>query len=428
MPRWRGPRTVPSSSSMSPSEMSSPVGPDVLAGARRRRLDADRARRRGRSTRRARPWSAPAGTGAPVMILTAVPGRERQDRGLAGADLADHGQRDRVRPRWRRRRPRRPRRSRPSRSCRSSAARSGATTSSASARPRASISGCWKAGSGETVARMRSTWSADRQQGRGRLSHAAPASSRTVPPSTRWAAVGVERDVADDLDAVAEGPVALDGERVGLAQRRRAVGEALVEVADQLVELAVERRRRAPRRRPGRARSPCRGRRRRSAAPAGRWSSSPAGTGRGRPRSCGRPRTPRSRRPSRSRSGSPRAWTGRPGSRCLALRISGRPSTPPRASSASTIASQVEPEVVGRAELVAVEVGQRLLVLVERLRGLAQHDPAVAACGGRSGRPCGPTAYAARPRSRTAHRSAANQPATRASGTAPRLSELETKT
>ena len=38
---------------------------------------------------------APAGTGAPVMILTAVPGRQRQDRGLAGADLPDDRQRDR---------------------------------------------------------------------------------------------------------------------------------------------------------------------------------------------------------------------------------------------------------------------------------------------------------------------------------------------
>ena len=41
------------------------------------------------------------------------------------------------------------------------------------------------------------------------------------------------------------------------------------------------------------------------------------------------------------------------------------------------IAAQVEPQVVGRAEPVPVEVGQRLLVRVEGLRGLAQHDPAV---------------------------------------------------
>ena len=66
---------------------------------------------------------------------------------------------------------------------------------------------------------------------------------------------------------------------------------------------------------------------------------------------------------------------------------------------------QVEPQVVGRAVAVPVEVGQRLLVLRQRLRGLAQHDPAVAACGARSGRPCGPRRYGARPRSRTAHRS-----------------------
>ena len=60
---------------------------------------------------------------------------------------------------------------------------------------------------------------------------------------------------------------------VASAQRRRAFGEALVEVADELVEVAVEIDERHARRSPGRARSPDRGRRCRSAARAGRWSS-----------------------------------------------------------------------------------------------------------------------------------------------------------
>ena len=44
--------------------------------------------------------------------------------------------------------------------------------------------------------------------------------------------------------------------------------------------------------------------------------------------------------------------------------------------------AQVEPEVVGRAEPVPVEVGQRLPVLGQRLRGLAEHDPAVGPAAG----------------------------------------------
>src|SRR4051794_39812075 len=49
-----------------------------------------------------------------------------------------------------------------------------------------------------------------------------------------------ELDVPDDLDPLAEGPVALDLERGRLAQRRDALGEALLELADELVVAAVE--------------------------------------------------------------------------------------------------------------------------------------------------------------------------------------------
>ena len=237
-----------------------------------------------------------------------------------------------------------------------------------------------------------------------------------------------EGHVAHDAYAAAEGPVALDGERVGLAQRRGAVGEALVEVADQLVEVAVERDVRAPRRRPGRARSPCRGRRRRSAARAGRRWSSPARSGRGRPRWCARPRTPRSRRPSRSRSGSPRGCDLSAGSRCLTLRISGRPRMPPRASSASrhrlrgrttgcwssrTGAGRGRPAPPGPASSVCADSRSTMRPsLLRRAKWPPLRSDGVRRTASiANGAPL-----------------CANQPATRASGTAPRLSELETKT
>ena len=75
-----------------------------------------------------------------------------------------------------------------------------------------------------------------------------------------------------------------------------------------------------------------------------------------------------------------------------------------------------------------VEVGQRLQVLGQRLRGLAQHDPAVDLAAGEVAALAvrGRTADGLDRERRTGL--AANQPATRASGTAPRLSELETKT
>ena len=96
-----------------------------------------------------------------------------------------------------------------------------------------------------------------------------------------------------------------------------------------------------------------------------------------------RPRRPRSPRPSRSRSGSPRACDGSAGSTVLTLRISGRPRMPWRR--------------VERLASSPARSNQRLLVeqnrcrsrsasaswsSVERLRGLAQHDPAVGLAAG----------------------------------------------
>src|SRR4051794_8471268 len=108
----------------------------------------------------------------------------------------------------------------------------GATTSSATASPRVSISGCGKSGSGSMAARIRARWS-----------------STEVRPSAigedgvggdPLRGPGLQGDVADHLHAAGEGPVALDPQGAGLLHRRRAVREALVEVADQPVEVAVE--------------------------------------------------------------------------------------------------------------------------------------------------------------------------------------------
>ena len=92
------------------SSSRSPVG-DVLARPRGRAGRARGARvirtlrdAAGRSTRTGRPRRRPAGIGAPVMILHRGAGRQREERGLAGADLADHRQVHRAVRRWRRRR------------------------------------------------------------------------------------------------------------------------------------------------------------------------------------------------------------------------------------------------------------------------------------------------------------------------------------
>ena len=146
----RGP--CPPRASMSPSAMSSPARRTCWPGAGAA-ADPHAARRRGRSTRRARPRRAGRHRGAGHDLDRGARATAPAS-GLAGADLADDGQVDRACPRWRRRRPRRPRRSRPSRSCRSSAARSVRRRPRRSGRPSASISGCGKAGSGETAARI----------------------------------------------------------------------------------------------------------------------------------------------------------------------------------------------------------------------------------------------------------------------------------
>ena len=358
-------------------------------------------------------------------------GRQREDRGLPGGDLADdrqvhralgggvgdvaerHGvavhagvvedrQRDLRRGRPRRRRGR----GRPSAGARRAAsARSGRAPGRGGPRPDSG---------GVRVGR---TWR------RAYAEERVPSPS-TVPASTRPRSP-VERGRALDLDALAEAPVAGDDQRVGLLQRRHAGGEALVELLDQLV-VRRRGRRTAASRPPGRARSRCRGRRRPSAAPAGRWSSSPARTGRGRPRSCASPRRPRSPRPSRSRSGSPwgsRGRRGRRSSRCgsAAGRARRRGGRSRRASGrgrtrgcwwSRTGGARGPPARPGRprrsARSRAARSGRR-------------------PCGARSGRPCGPRGYAAPPRSRTGHRTRRTSRPPGRPGTAPRLSELETK-
>ena len=119
------------------------------------------------------------------------------------------------------------------------------------------------------------------------------------------------------------------------------------------------------------------------------------------PRSRGTPRRPR---PSRSRPGSPSGVVGSLGSTVFSLRISGRPRMPSRTSRASLHRAQVEPEVVGRAEPVPVEVGQRLPVLGQGLRGLAEHDPAVGLAAREVAALAVARASGGPPRSRTARR------------------------
>ena len=271
--------------------------------------------------------------------------------------------------------------------------------------------------------------------GRQVVSHATrPPASPTAPSestasaATRWAELGLELDVADDLDAVAEGPVALDPERGRPSSSTARPRGSACRTRRPACRSRRRGRRTAARPRPGRARSPGRCRRRRSAAPAGRWWSSPARTGRGRPRSA--------RESSNTSIAAPIAvstWITsgvRPVARVDVLdvadqrqpedaargrraRASSRPGRTTGCWSSRTGAGRGRPARPGRrpasARSRAARSGRR-------------------SCGARSGRPCGPRAYAAPPRSRTARPTSANQPATRASGTAPRLSELETKT
>ena len=105
--------------------------------------------------------SAPAGSGAPVMIRWAVPGASGGDVRAPGRDVGGHRQRRPGRRPSPRRRPPPARRSRPSRSCRTGGRATPATSGSASTRPRARPSGTSSTGSGPsssaTTARCSST-------------------------------------------------------------------------------------------------------------------------------------------------------------------------------------------------------------------------------------------------------------------------------
>src|SRR3954454_525392 len=105
-------------------------------------------------------------------------------------------------------------------------------TSSAAVRPNASSNGWSKAGSGSIAERIRSrcsstetSWSVMLQDATG---------------SDPLGCAGLEGDVADDLDLRAERPVAVDGQGRRLAQARGALGEAALEVGDQLEVRRVE--------------------------------------------------------------------------------------------------------------------------------------------------------------------------------------------
>src|SRR6478609_7377779 len=101
-----------------------------------------------------------------------------------------------------------------------------ATTSSATTRPSASIRGWWYAASGSVLARIRARCSSTEM---------ASAIAEDGVGGDPLRGAGRQLHVADHLDAVPERPVALDRERLGLPHRRRPVGEAPVEVSDQLV-------------------------------------------------------------------------------------------------------------------------------------------------------------------------------------------------
>ena len=316
----------------------------------------------------------------------------------------------------------RPRRTRPSRSCRSSAARSARRRPRPPTSPRASISGWSKGGSGSIAASIRSRWSSTETSSSVMLQDA-------TRPATRSAAAGLQGSTSPTTLTCA--PKVQSPSTVSdVASRSDGApsGKRLSNSRHQLVvrRVEVDERHLA---RPGRARSRRRRRRRRSAAPAGRWWSSPARTGRGRPRSCASPRTPRSPRPSRSRSGSPRACDGSAGSTVLTLRISGRPRMPSRR------VERLAHRAAGRtrgcwSSRTGAGRGRRAPSWSSgrRLRGLAEHDPAVGLAAGEVaalavGRR---TAHGLDRERRTRTRRTSRRPA--ASGTAPRLSELETKT
>src|SRR5215471_10714031 len=102
-----------------------------------------------------------------------------------------------------------------------------ANTSSAAARPKASINGWSKAGSGSIVVRIRSRCSSTETSSSVMLQHA---TGRDPLGRAR-----LQRHVADHLDLRAERPVAADLQRRGLAQARCPVGEPTLELRDQLV-------------------------------------------------------------------------------------------------------------------------------------------------------------------------------------------------
>ena len=389
-PTWRVPSTVPAASSRSPSLDVLARGADVLALLGRPATRTSRAavgpleRHDGVGTRGHR------GAGHDLTAVPGVSGRWR----LAGRDLADDG-------RW------------TGRSAVASATSSGRRRSRPSpelsktaARRRVHVLG---RGSPRLHQRLRE-WAAARWvqhplemvlDGHRVVSASATLVRAASRPRTarRRRPRSSTSPTHPDARPKVQSPV--DHERLGLAQGRRPLREALVEVLDQLVVLGVEIDERHLLAHLVEDEVADRGRRRRSAAPAGRWSSSPARSGRGPRRSCARPRRPRWQRPSRSRSGSPRTRRVRRvdvSSRCGSA--AGRGCR--RARRGRAIARR------SNHRLLVEEYGCRSRSAERRPGRPSASARSRAArsgrrpCGGRSGRPCGRRRYGARPRSRTA--------------------------
>ena len=235
-------------------------------------------------------------------------GRQREQLRLAGADLADDRQVHRVRRRWRWRR-RRAHGVAVHRGVVEARQRDRRGDVLGGGRPRASSSGCWYGGSGWTASRIRSRWSSTGSGASAirRPGAPSPAGDALRPSSASSSTSPMTRTPWPKVQSPST------RQRVGLAQRRRALGEALVEVADQLVVVGVELDERhlvgglvehevlAEVVDVGAQHQQVVGRLDRDEPVAADLDG------------AARPRRPRSPRPSRSRSGSPRAWTGRPG-------------------------------------------------------------------------------------------------------------------
>ena len=162
----------------------------------------------------------------------------------------------------------------------------------------------------------------------------------------------------------------------------RALGEPLVELADQLVEVAVQLDVRQALGHLVQHEVLARCRRRPSAAPAGRWWSSPARTGRGRPRSAASPSNTSIAAPMAVSTWITSGVFVSAGSTCFTLRISGSPRMPWRTSRACFIATRSNHRLLVEQNLCRSRSASASRSACQGLRGLAQHEPAVVLAAG----------------------------------------------